>query len=85
MPKVLRTFHDAPSRRVVRAGDTIEATPERHDELALQGLVEPRAKGSKVAASHLNKMDEQPEDKVLTVEVLAPVKRGPGRPTKKSN
>lgn len=76
MVKVLRPFHDAPSQRYVRAGDEIYPTPNRHAELAANGLVEPPDTETKAAPDAQNKMAEAPANKAVT----ATAKRRPGRP-----
>lgn len=79
MAKVLRTFRDAPSGRVVNPGDEIHPTPGRHEELAEQGLVEPPGAGAKAAEPPANKTAEPPVNKAVTAPA-EPEKRGPGRP-----
>lgn len=77
MVKVLRPFHDAPSRRFVRPGDEVDPTPGRHLELAANGLVEPPEPETKAVTPPENKMAPAPVNKAGTVKV----KRGrpPGR------
>jgi hypothetical protein len=81
MVKVLRTFRDGPSGRIVHPGDEVDPTPARHNELALQGLVEPPGTGAKTAPNPANKMAPAPADKAITVTAPAEVpKRKIGRP-----
>lgn len=81
MVKVLRTFRDGPSGRVVHLGDEVDPTPARHDELALQGLVEERQATVKAAPDPENRMAPAPSNKAITVAAPAETpKRKMGRP-----
>lgn len=80
MVKVLRTFRDAPSGRIVHPGDEVDPTPSRHDELARQGLVEERQADAKAAPSVENKMAPVPANKAITLTAPATVPAKRGRP-----